>query len=133
ILALAVVPLGAAGDAGAIAGWTIVAAIVVLPVAIVAGFQFPLLIALFGEGREGVGRDVGLAYAANTAGAILGSLAGGFGALPWLSAPGVWRLVAFVLVLLGLTAAVLSMRRERRHAFVPQLIVAASAIALLTA
>ena len=39
-----------------------------------------MLIALFGQGRERLGRDVGLAYAANTAGAIVGSLAGGFGA-----------------------------------------------------
>ena len=54
--------------------------IVVLPPAIVAGYQFPLLIALFGRGRDRVGRHVGLAYAANTAGAIVGSLAGGFGA-----------------------------------------------------
>jgi spermidine synthase len=133
ILALAFVPLGVIGFGGAIAGWTIVAAIVVIPPAVVAGYQFPLLIALFGEGREGVGRDVGLAYGANTAGAILGSLAGGFGALPWLSAPGAWRLVALMLVVLGLAAAVLSMRRERRHTFVPQLTVAALTIALLTA
>src|SRR6185503_5066386 len=116
ILALTFVPLGAAGFAGAIAGWTIVASIVVLPPAIAAGYQFPLLIALFGEGREGVGRDVGLAYAANTGGAILGSLAGGFGALPWLSAPGAWRLVAFLLVMLGLAAAVLDARRQARDA-----------------
>jgi spermidine synthase len=133
ILALAFVPLGVTGFGGAIAGWTIVATIVVVPPAVVAGYQFPLLIALFGEGREGVGRDVGLAYGANTAGAILGSLAGGFGALPWLSAPGAWRAVALVLVVLGIAAAVVSMRRERRHAFVPQLTLAAATIALLTA
>ena len=133
ILALTFVPLSVTGFAGAIAGWTIVTGIVVLPPAIVAGYQFPLLIALFGEGREGVGRDVGLAYAANTAGAILGSLAGGFGALPWLSAPGAWRLAAVMLVMLGLAAAILAMRRERTRALVPQLTLAAVAIALLTA
>src|SRR6185503_4081366 len=114
ILALTFVPLGATGFAGAIAGWTIVASIVVLPPAIVAGYQFPLLMALFGEGREGVGRDVGLAYAANTTGAIVGSLAGGFGALPWLSAPGAWRLVALVLAALGVAAAILGVQRNVR-------------------
>jgi len=133
LLALTFVPLNAAGFGGAITGWAIVAAIIVVPPAVVAGYQFPLLIALFGEGREGVGRDIGLAYAANTAGAILGSLAGGFGALPWLTAPGAWRFVAVVLVVLGLAAAVLSLRRERRHAFVPHLAVAALAIAFTTA
>ena len=133
VLALAFVPLGAAGFGAAIAGWTIVASIVVLPPAVVAGYQFPLLIALFGEGREGVGRDVGLAYAANTAGAILGSLAGGFGALPLLSAPGAWRLVALVLVVLGLAATQLAVRRDRPTLVVPQLALAAIALALLTA
>ena len=108
LLALTFLPFGATGFSAAIGGWTIVTAIVVLPPALVAGYQFPMLIALFGQGRERLGRDVGLAYAANTAGAILGSLAGGFGALPWLSAPGVWRLVAIVLVVLGLAAAALA-------------------------
>ena len=88
LLALALLPLGVTGFAAAIAGWTLVTALVVLAPAIIAGYQFPMLIALFGQGRERLGRDVGLAYAANTAGAIVGSLAGGFGVLPWLSAPG---------------------------------------------
>ena len=114
LLALALLPLGAVGFAAAIGGWTLVTAIVVLPPAIVAGYQFPMLIALFGQGRDHLGRDVGLAYAANTAGAIVGSLAGGFGLLPWLSAPGAWRLVAVVLVALGLAAAVLDVARAER-------------------
>ena len=41
--------------------------------AVVAGYQFPLLIALLGAGRRRVGREVGVTYAANTLGAILGS------------------------------------------------------------
>src|ERR1019366_6391117 len=74
ILALTFIPLGAAGFTATISGWTIVTGIVILPPAIAAGYQFPLLIALFGAGRDRVGRDVGLAYAANTVGAIIGSL-----------------------------------------------------------
>jgi spermidine synthase len=89
--------LGAFGFAGYIAGWTAVTALVVLPAAFVAGIQFPILIALLGRGREDVGRHVGLAYAANTLGGILGALAGGFGLLPLLTAPGSWRLVVFLL------------------------------------
>src|SRR4029079_1311508 len=116
LLALALLPLGAAGFGATIACWTLVTSIVVLPPAIVAGYQFPLLIALFGHGRERVGRDVGLAYAANTAGAIVGSLAGGFGVMPWLSAPGAWRLVAVVLVALGLAAAAFDLERKARQA-----------------
>ena len=78
------------------------AALVVVPPAFVAGAQFPLLVALLGRGREHVGRDVGWATACNTGGAMLGALAGGFGLLPLLTAPGCWRLVAALLVVLGL-------------------------------
>jgi spermidine synthase len=93
-----------------IAGWAIVTVIVVVPPALVAGYQFPLLIGLFGRGREAVGEQIGRAYAANTFGAIVGSLAGGFGLLPWLSATGAWRLVPIVLLVLGATAVVLSIK-----------------------
>ncbi|MFL6246346.1 MAG: fused MFS/spermidine synthase [Thermoanaerobaculia bacterium] len=91
-------------------GWAIVTAIVVLPAAIVAGVQFPLLIALLGQGREDVGRDVGSAYAWNTAGAIAGSLAGGFALIPYLGATGCWRLCITMLVAL---AAVFAWRAQR--------------------
>src|SRR5262249_7005167 len=111
-LALVLLPLQSAGFSAHVGGWTIVTLIVVLPPALVAGYQFPLLIALFGHGRERVGSHVGYAYAANTAGAIVGSLAGGFGLLPWLSAPTAWRLVAIVLLLLGLAAIVIPVARS---------------------
>jgi spermidine synthase len=89
--------LGLLGFHGFIVGWTLIALVVVFPAALVAGVQFPLLISLLGEGNEAVGRHVGLAYAWNTAGAIAGSLAGGFGLLPLLTAPGTWKLVVIVL------------------------------------
>jgi spermidine synthase len=88
-----------------VAGWTLVTAIVVLPAAIVAGAQFPLLIALLGRGSEGVGRDVGQAYAWNTAGSIGGSLLGGFVLIPRLGATGCWRLCVGLLVTLAATFA----------------------------
>lgn len=111
VLAVVLRPLAGAGFLPLVLGWTLVTAIVVLPAAIVAGYQFPLLIGLLGAGRSRVGREVGATYAANTVGAIAGSIAGGFGLLPLLSAPGVWRLVAGLLLLLALMAAVLSLRR----------------------
>jgi spermidine synthase len=83
-------------------GWTAVSLVVVLPAAFVAGYQFPLLVALLGRGRKGVSRQVGLAYAWNTAGAILGSIAGGFGLIPLMSAPTVWRVCVWLLLGLGL-------------------------------
>lgn len=93
-------------------GWFVVMAIVVLPVALVSGLQFPLLVAMLGHGRAGVSRQLGLTYAWNTVGAIAGSLIGGFGLLPLLTAPGVWR--AVVIVLLAL--ATLQMLRSWRGA-----------------
>ena len=110
ILAVLLRSFGAFGFGGYVAGWSLVAGLVVFPAAFVAGLQFPLLIALLGRGRERVGSDVGLAYAWNTAGGIAGSLAGGFGLLPLLSATGTWVLVVCLLCGLALLSLLLSGR-----------------------
>ena len=128
-LALALTPLQSVGFLAHTAGWAIITIVLVLPPALIAGYQFPLLIALFGRGRERVGSHVGIAYAANTAGAIAGSLAGGFGVLPWLTAPVAWKLVAVVLALLGVAAVAL----ERGSKRIAPLALAAVTIALLFA
>jgi spermidine synthase len=104
--------LGDFGFDGHVLGWAVVAAIVVFPAAFVAGVQFPLLIALLGRGTRDVGRHVGLAYAWNTAGSIVGSLAGGFGLLPLLSAPGAWRAVTWLLAAAAVALAVHAMRQR---------------------
>ena len=94
--------LGTAGFGGHVLGWTIVTLIVVFPAAFASGVQFPMLIGLLGRGREHVGSEIGAAYAWNTAGAIAGSLAGGFGLLPLLTAPGTWRLAIVLLAVLAI-------------------------------
>jgi spermidine synthase/MFS family permease len=101
------------GFHGQVLGWALVAGLVMLPAAFVSGIQFPLLLALLGRGQKNVGSEVGLAYAWNTGGSILGSLAGGFGLMPLLTAPGCWRLVVIMLVAMGAVALVLSLRTER--------------------
>jgi len=123
--------MGALGFYGRITGWAMVTLIVVLPASIVAGFQFPMLIALLGRGREEVGRQTGLAYAWNCGGSILGSLAGGFLLLPLLSAVGAWRLVIVALGLLGVAAMLLSAVLERRHVRLAAPVLALSAAFLL--
>ena len=133
LLALVLQPLGHAAFAAQVLGWGVVSAIVVLPAAMIAGYQFPLLIALLGHGRTHVGRQIGLAYAANTVGAIIGSLAGGFGLLPWLSAPGAWRFATLSLVLLGAGAVALSARWRSLRPLVPQAALALATLVLLTA
>ncbi len=111
LLALGLRPEPGAGLFAYVVGWSFVAAIVVLPASIVAGAQFPLLIALLGGGRRRLASHVGRAYFFNTAGAIVGALAGGFGLLPLLTAPGCWRAVAWLLCGLGLVAVALDKRR----------------------
>lgn len=122
------------GDGGTfashIADWTLVTAIVVLPAAILSGVQFPLLIALLGEDEHDTGRDVGIAYAWNTAGAIAGSLLGGFGLIPALGATGCWRLCVTLLAAMAMLFA----WRAQRTAHVAGAALAGSlAIAMLFA
>ena len=114
---------GAIGFAGNVLAWSLIAGVVVLPAAIISGFQFPLLIASLGRGRDDVGRDVGTAYAWNTAGAIVGSLAGGFGLIPLLGAVGTWR---FVVVLLLVTSVGVAY-----HAFVRREIIATAGFVVM--
>ena len=132
VLAAILRPMGALGFATEVAGWTLIAGITIFPAAVMTGAQFPLLIALLGGGEKDVGRDVGLAYACNTAGAIAGSLAGGFGLIPALSAQGCWRLVGWLLLALGAGALAVDVlqgpRRWRAVALVPVGILAALAL-----
>lgn len=104
LFALLTHPLGGAGFLGHLLNWAMVAVGVILPVAFLSGIQFPMLIGLIGVGRAHVGRQVGLAYGWNTVGAIVGSLAGGFGLLPLLTAPGCWQAVAILLIGIGVLA-----------------------------
>ncbi len=108
-------------------GWVIVTSVIVLPAALVAGYQFPLLLALKGRGRDQVASDIGRVYAANTLGSIAGSLAGGFGLLPLLTAPGCWRLAALLILAVGVGVAARELRRAR-----PAVTAAFAAIALVT-
>ncbi len=102
------------GFGGEVWGWIAIALLVVFPAAFVSGLQFPLLIALLGRGEKDIGKQTGLAVTWNTVGAILGSLAGGFGLLPLLSAPGAWRAAAALLAALSVALMCVSLRRERR-------------------
>lgn len=122
------------GFGGQVAAWIAIAALVILPAALISGLQFPLLIALLGRGSRDVGRQVGQATAWNTIGAMAGSLAGGFGLLPLLTAPGAWRLVV---LLLGVLSLVLSLHSVRRRSLVrlvhPALVILLAALCLQAA
>lgn len=131
VLAVLLQPLSILGFSGSVIGWALITGIVVFPAAILSGIQFPMLISLLGKGRKDVGRHTGAAYASNTAGCIVGSLAGGFGVLPLLTAPGSWLFAAVLLALLGIAAVVFSFLNGSsltRHHFYAT---GASAIAIL--
>ncbi len=132
VLALLLRPLGAFGFYGHVAAWSQIGAIVVLPAAFFAGVQFPMLIALLGKGRERIGWHTGLAYACNTAGAIAGSLAGGFGLLPLLSATGAWKFAVFVLAGLAAIIWIVSLIKDRSpFPLIASVILTAAALVML--
>jgi len=138
LLSLFLRPLGNLGGFwGHTACWALIASIVILPAALAAGVQFPVLIALLGRGRAEVGRQTGRVYAANTVGAIAGSLAGGFGMMPLLTAPGCWQFVAALLGLLAMVSYFVARRLSREtRGFVsalPWLLGSALVVALLLA
>ncbi len=99
-----------------------VAGLVMLPPAVLMGVSFPLSVRAAVGDDEAVGRSVGLVYAWNTAGGVVGAAVAGFVLLPWLKVTGTVQLAAAVhglaavaaWVALGSTrAAVLWSRRGR--------------------
>jgi spermidine synthase len=131
-MALLLRPLGSLGFGGFVLAWTLVTSLVVFPAALLSGVQFPMLIGLLGRGRERVGIETGLAYAANTAGAIAGALAGGFGLLPALSVLGCWQLAVWMLAGLGFVATLfVFLRRPGAFALPGAALLAFLAVGLL--
>lgn len=72
------------------------AVVLLLPLTTALGAAFPLALAAAGAGSAGVGSVASRVYAANTAGAIAGAIAGGFVLLPWLGLHDALRVVAAV-------------------------------------
>ena len=125
-------PLATLGFGGKIIGWLGICGLIVFPPAFFAGIQFPILLGLLGRGRKNVGSQTGTAYALNTAGAIAGSLAGGFGFIPIFTAIGTWKLVIVLLVICASLAALAGQRNSARpfHAL-PSVLINAFAILIL--
>jgi spermidine synthase len=132
ILAAVLRPLAYYGFAGQMFGWIVITLMVVFPAAFISGVQFPVLIALIGQGRQDVGKELGQAFGWNTLGAMLGSLAGGFGLLSLLSATGVWKLAVVALCLLAVVLVLVEFRRRRELARVllPMAVLALAALTL---
>jgi spermidine synthase len=118
---------------GLLLAQAIASGLAMLPAAILFGFNFPLVVALLAESRTELGSEsaaVGRAYAANTAGAIVGAMLAGFWLLPWL---GGFRLVAIAALANLLLAFALVV--GRKIAWIPigvKLLVATGLIAIVT-
>src|SRR5437899_1080680 len=93
----------------------VTSALTVLPVATIFGFNFPMVVVLLDRtARANAGRPatVGRAYAANTFGAIVGSLITGFWLVPWL---GSFRMIAAAAGVNLLLAVALDLRSSERR------------------
>jgi spermidine synthase len=80
---------------------TMLCVLTVLPSALLMGGTFPVAARLWAAGAGGLARRLGGVYAANVAGAIVGSLASGFILLPLLGAHDSLLLLGALNVLLG--------------------------------
>jgi len=80
--------------------WLLTAAIL-LPMALAFGAAFPLALAVAARTDDTMVADLGLVYAVNTLGAILGALLTGFVLVPWLGLHDTIRIVAVLAALAG--------------------------------
>lgn len=87
-----------------IPGWLLIIGLMAFPASLVAGAQYPMLVALMGRGRQKVGTHLGSVGAYNTLGAMAGALLGGFFLIPSLTAPGSMRIACMVLIGMGVAA-----------------------------
>ncbi|MDA0312259.1 MAG: fused MFS/spermidine synthase [Gemmatimonadetes bacterium] len=83
-----------------------------VPAPLFWGASFPLAVAAIADERQDAGALMGSVYAANTAGAILGSLAFGIVVVPWVGTQNAQRLLVAVAGLASIVL-VLPMLRER--------------------
>ena len=101
---------------GLVLAQIVTSGLTVLPMAAVFGFNFPaVLVLLHGEKEEeggGTATVIGKAYAANTMGAIAGSLITGFVLVPWLGSFRVIAMMATVNLLLAVTLEWSSLSRR---------------------
>jgi spermidine synthase len=104
------------GFGALVGGWVVIMMGLAFVPSLIAGVQFPLLISLLGRGNAGVGRELGRAYLCNTAGAILGSLLGGFVLIPVLGLRHCWILAAALIGVMPVVALLMLNRRRQPEA-----------------
>lgn len=116
-----------------IPGWLAIIGIMAFPASLIAGVQYPMLVALMGKGRKKVASHLGSVGAFNTLGAMGGALLGGFFLIPAFTAPGSMRLVCFVLVGMALGAAYFAFQIKALRVMIAAPLFSILAIAALSA
>jgi spermidine synthase len=91
--------------------------VMVLPVAVAFGWQFPVAVRCCVADSYSPGKATGWAYSANTFGAILGSILAGFFMIPIYGTAGSMVLLAILNVVIGTVLLWLSPVRERQKLF----------------
>ncbi len=85
--------------------WLPLAVVLILPVTAIFGYTFPLTVRLFVDRADQASRGVGLAYAANTAGCVAGTVLAGFVLIPTLGTSTAICAVSLLLAALGAALA----------------------------
>jgi len=101
-----------------------------LPMTIALGAAFPLAIALAAPAREEMPADAATIYAANTAGAIAGALAGSFVLIPGLGLQASIQIASIAAITVGLIVAWRSSATRRSHRAAALAAAAATALAV---
>jgi spermidine synthase len=81
--------------------WLPVAVLLILPVTTIFGYTFPLTVRLFVGSADEASRGVGLVYAANTAGCVVGTVLAGFVLIPALGTSLAIITVGTILAIVG--------------------------------
>jgi len=87
--------------------------VMILPT-LAMGILFPVITSLWTRSREQLGQGVGVAYAANTLGTILGALLGGIVILPWLGIQNSVILASGLGILISVTYWLIASRQQPR-------------------
>lgn len=101
------------GFMGSYAFGILTAFLIVFPVAVVFGWQFPVAVRCCLSDASRPGQETGWAYAANTVGAIGGSIIGGFILIPVIGTANSFMLLAVVNTGIGLILLWLAPKSER--------------------
>jgi spermidine synthase len=101
---LALVPMIVSNRFGP--GWLPLALVLIVPVTTIFGYTFPLTVRLFVGSADEASRGVGLAYAANTAGCVAGTVLAGFVLIPELGTSASIIVVGLVLAVFGSALAI---------------------------